>query len=172
MCAEGVATLDEQLLILNADNASSICALLDPFRPFDYNEYGRNSINLFRALSAKGVKAALWYGFDSLAGNISDTYATSRAGRHEQMQNLLNIKEDDTASPDKLWCSEIYLEEIGQLQFRVNPGVLGCGFVCASMSIESIRACELLAMGLVSIYQNARLPDGSSGALQFETIQF
>ncbi|MBV8886497.1 MAG: 23S rRNA (adenine(2030)-N(6))-methyltransferase RlmJ [Chroococcidiopsidaceae cyanobacterium CP_BM_RX_35] len=172
VCGEGIAVLYEHLLILDVNNASSVLALLDPFHPFERNERGYNSIDLFRDLTIKGVKAALWYGFDSLTGNDPETYINSRAGRHEQLRRVLHIKEEDTAFSNKLWCGEIFLKEIEQLQFRVNPSVLGCGFLYANLSSESIRACELLAIGLVSIYQNSRLPDGSSGALQWETVLF
>ncbi|MBV9389331.1 MAG: 23S rRNA (adenine(2030)-N(6))-methyltransferase RlmJ [Chroococcidiopsidaceae cyanobacterium CP_BM_ER_R8_30] len=173
VCAEGIAVLYERLLILDVNNALSVLALLDPFDPFKHNEHGYNSIDLFRDLTARGVKAALWYGFDSLTGNESETHSTSRAGRHEQLRRVLHIQEeDDPTLSNKLWCGEIFLKEIERLQFRVNPSVLGCGFLCANLSSESVRACELLAMGLVEIYQNSRLPGGSSGTLRFETVQF
>ncbi len=154
---DGVATLQESLAAVSVADASSTFMHIDPYDPFARSSDGLTSVDLFCRVSICGVKAMLWYGFDSL----------------EQRERLLKRMQQTMAAngmdPDahRLWSGEILLDVINDPEYDFNPGVLGCGVLCSSLEAESLSACRRLGEGLESAYATAILPEGRSGAIEF-----
>ena len=66
-----------------------------------------------------------------------------------------------------LWAGEIALTALWSPIRPPNPGVLGCGVLCANLSAPVTRTCRALGDALAFIYRDATLPEGWSGALAF-----
>jgi hypothetical protein len=70
----------------------------------------------------------------------------------------------------RLWAGEITVAGFGVHPPAWDPGVPGCGIVCANLSDQATAACEELGTALRSIYANAVLPNGDDGSLDFRTL--
>jgi hypothetical protein len=70
----------------------------------------------------------------------------------------------------RLWAGEITVAGFGAHPPAWDPGVPGCGIVCANLSDQATAACEELGTALRSIYANAVLPNGDDGSLDFRTL--
>ena len=155
--ADGISTLADALSHLSNRDAQHTFAHIDPYDPYLQADNGMNSLDLFCALSQRGVKAMLWYGYES----------------HEYRNDLLaEVKRSLAieAAAKRLWCGDIYLTVINNPNFNHNPGVLGCGIICSRLSERSVFMCEQLGAELASIYRDALLPDAHSGAIHYGSI--
>jgi 23S rRNA (adenine2030-N6)-methyltransferase len=155
--ADGISTLANALSDLSDQDSQNTFAHLDPYDPYLKEGNGMNSIELFCALSKRGVKAVLWYGYDS----------------HEYRDGLLaEVKEGLAmeASKQRLWSGDICLAVMNDPNFRFDPGVLGCGILGSHLGEQSISMCEKLGEALASIYSDAVLPEGHSGAIHYGSI--
>ena len=54
--------------------------------------------------------------------------------------------------------------------FKVDPGVKGCGVLTANLSEKTTRGCADLGNELSRIYERAIFPTGHSGAFDFNTV--
>ena len=104
-------------------------------------------------LASRGVKAMLWYGFSTVADRAEMAAAVDRHGVE-----------------GRLWAGEITVAGFGPHPPAWDPGVPGCGIVCANLSEQATAACEELGTALRSIYANAVLPNGADGSLHFRTV--
>jgi 23S rRNA (adenine2030-N6)-methyltransferase len=154
---DGVAALLESLAAVSAAEASTTFVHIDPYDPFARSSDGFTSLDLFCRVSARGMKAMLWYGFDSLE---------QRERLLEQMRQAMETNGMDPEA-HRLWIGEIVLDAINDAEYDFNPGVLGCGVLCSSLSPESLSACRRLGEELESVYSTAKLPEGCSGTIEF-----
>lgn len=154
---DGISTLASALSHLSTRDSQNTFAHVDPYDPYLKAENGMNSLELFCALSERGVRAMLWYGYES----------------HEYRNDLLaEVKKSLAleASTKRLWCGDVFLTVINNPNFNYNPGVLGCGIICSHLSERAIFMCEKLGVELASIYRDAVLPDAHSGAIHYASI--
>ena len=158
--ADGVKTLGRKIAALPTADASHVFAHLDPYLPLATDEDGRSSADLFWELAAKGARVMLWYGFSS-EDEIAALGKEFRAAAGKMR-----------AENQKIWRGEIVLAAMHNPDFDINPGVMGCGVLCAGMGDGAIAACAELGEELARIYADAKFPDGSSGALRFRQPQF
>jgi 23S rRNA (adenine2030-N6)-methyltransferase len=154
---DGVATLLESLAAVPAAEASAAFVHIDPYDPFARSSDGFTSVDLFCRVSASGMKAMLWYGFDSLEQ------------RERLLEQMRQAMETNGMVPEahRLWNGEIVLDAISDAEYGFNPGVLGCGVLCSNLRPESLSACRRLGEGLESVYATANLPKDRSGAIDF-----
>ncbi len=154
---DGVAALQESLAAVSAAEVSATFVHIDPYHPFARNSDGLTSVDLFYRASVHGMKAMLWYGFDSLEQ------------RERLLEQMGRAMKTNGMAPEahRLWNGEIVLDAINAPDYDFNPGVLGCGILCSNLSPESLTACRRLGEGLESVYAGANLPEGRSGAIEF-----
>jgi 23S rRNA A2030 N6-methylase RlmJ len=155
---DGVGTLYQTAAQLPGALALEAFAHIDPYRPFEQTAAGLTSLELFGELSARGVKAMLWYGYDSPA---------TRSRCEDQLRSGLAALRPN---PSSLWCGEINLAAMHDPGFTVNPGVQGCGVLLSNVSARTMAACTRLGEALAEIYRSAIFPDGRSGALDFAVV--
>jgi 23S rRNA (adenine2030-N6)-methyltransferase len=117
-------------------------------------------MDLFSVLASLGAKAILWYSFDTLAE------------RHAAWEAVGFSLGDHGMKPGagSLWCGEICLRAIRNEAPEVNPGVMGCGILCANLSDEAVSASSRLGYELARAYARSLLPDGRSGAFDFRSV--
>jgi 23S rRNA (adenine2030-N6)-methyltransferase len=155
--ADGVSTVYKELSAIDDNDASKTVVHIDPYDPFETSKNGLTSVDLFCQASKRGVKAIIWYGL----GSIDDHSTLLEC----LMQAFKKNKFDPVAH--NLWLGEIQLTAFKDVYSNYNPGVFGCGIICSNLSNESLSANEQLGKGLEQIYQSAKLPEGSSGAIKF-----
>jgi 23S rRNA (adenine2030-N6)-methyltransferase len=154
---DGVAALLESLAAVSAAEASTTFVHIDPYDPFARSSDGFTSVDLFCRVSVSGMKAMLWYGFDSLEQ------------RERLLEQMRQAMETNGMVPEahRLWSGEMVLDAINDAEYDFNPGILGCGVLCTNLSPESLSACRRLGEGLESMYATANLPKGRCGAIDF-----
>ena len=150
---DGVTALVEAFSRLEPAAASTTFALIDPSPPLAPTAGGRSPAELWAMLASRGVKAMLWYGFSTVADRAEMAAAVDRHGVE-----------------GRLWAGEITVAGFGPHPPAWDPGVPGCGIVCANLSEQATAACEELGTALRSIYANAVLPNGADGSLHFRTV--
>ena len=155
---DGVGTLWKAASQTPDQEALKTLVHIDPYRPFEETASGLTSLDLFGALSRRGVRTVLWYGYDS---------TETRAFCWEQMRSVVAANQLDTTA---LWCGEINLLALQEPDLKINPGVTGCGILTSNLSDQANAACARLGKALAEIYQRATLPDGHSGAIDFTVI--
>lgn len=154
---DGVSVVCKGLSALNGKDASKMLVHIDPYDPFETGKNGLTPVDLFCQAGKCGVKAILWYGFDSINGHSTFLHNLMQAFKKNEL---------DPASQN-LWLGEIQLAAFEDVYSNYNPGVFGCGIICSNLSDKSLAACKQLGKGLEQIYKSASLPDGSSGAIEF-----
>lgn len=156
---DGVLALQQKALQLSQDDISKTFVHIDPYDPLEKSKTGINSIDLFCDMTQRGAKTMLWYGFDSqiVRKFICEAIETSpKNPKHDKISNCL-------------WCGEINLSALETLD-RINPGIKGCGILCGNLRKQTTDACSKLGKELAKIYEHARFPDGTSGALDFSVV--
>jgi 23S rRNA (adenine2030-N6)-methyltransferase len=154
---DGVAALLEAFSRLEPTAASTTFALIDPYQPLEPTAAGLSPAELWAMLARMGVKAMLWYGFSTVADHAETAAAIGAAVDRHGVQG-------------RLWAGEITVAGFGVHPPAWDPGVPGCGIVCADLSDQATAACEELGTALRSIYANAVLPNGDDGSLDFRTL--
>jgi 23S rRNA (adenine2030-N6)-methyltransferase len=172
--ADGVRTLLEQAAHVPKERASEIFIQCDPCGgfvgdtylfddPFQEGERNRPSpLEFFFKMSGSGFKVMFWYGFQSYR---------DRSNCHQQIK-LFRDKYELNGKDKNLWCGEICLSIIDNQDFKLDPGVKGCGVLLGNLTGNALTVCSLLGVELVKIYESASFPDGSSGATDFAEIKF
>ncbi len=157
---DGVLALSAELETTSAEDILDTLVFIDPFDPFDGLDLGVSPMNLFCLATQAGARAVLWYGFSS--GNE----------RTRSWDNALKTLHDyriDSSSA-LLWCGEICMKLMDDREFKLNPGVRGCGVLTANLGENTTAALTDLGDELSRIYERARLPGGHSGAFDFSTV--
>ena len=152
---DGIAALDDALA--GTADAAGVFAHLDPYLPFAASRNGLTTAGLFCRLAERHAQVMLWYGFSSLDEEAELMRQFTAAFAAHRL--------DGAASA--LWQGEIILEAMGDPDFDINPGVMGCGILCANLSRETRAGCEALGQALTRIYADAAFPGGYPGGLRF-----
>lgn len=161
--ADGVATVLAAASALSAEAAAATLIVIDPCAgddPFARRPDRPSPMDAFARTVATGARVVLWYSFSSVG---------ERAACWDGIRSSLSGHQVDVGAAG-LWSGEIALREIASGGASFDPGVRGCGILCANLKSESICAASRLGHELARIYAGALLPDGTSGALTFRNI--
>jgi len=168
--ADGIDAADRFLESLPERERRATLLFIDGYSPFEASAAGVSGLDLFRSAAERGARVVLWYGFhaDSEPGHVG------RARCHEGIREGMPFgASGDEAFPlGRPWSAEIRLEAMGRLDLDANPGVHGCGLLCANLLPATRGRCERLGEEMARIYHGARLPGDRSGAIRFDTIRF
>jgi hypothetical protein len=157
---DGVAAILEALPRLEPAAASATFALIDPYRPLEPTAAGLSPAQLWAKLASRGVKAMLWYGFETVADWAVVTDGIRAAlDRHGAVGRSISV-----------WAGEVTVAGFGSQPPAWNPGVPGCGILCANLSQPATVTCQELGTALQSLYTDAELPSGDDGSLDFRTV--
>jgi 23S rRNA A2030 N6-methylase RlmJ len=151
---DGAATLLEGLGRMPGDDAGQTLIFIDPF------EIEPSSLALFSRAAALGTKVLLWYSFDSSAEQESLRQLVGSSVTHHGAEGAVS----------RLWFGEVHLRDLDRPDPGFNPGVRGCGIVCANLSDRAVQASAGLGRELARAYEGASLPSGGSGALDFRSL--
>lgn len=154
---DGLATLWERAAATADEEAAKTLVHIDPFQPYAADgRSGLSAIDLCCELAGRGYRVVYWYGLElpEERGWAWRVIAPRLAG-----------------SVRSLWLGEISLTVLEGPDLPPNPGVRGCGVVCANISQPAINACQQLGNALVDVYGDASLPNGWLGALDFTEQQ-
>jgi Ribosomal RNA large subunit methyltransferase D, RlmJ len=157
---DGVAAILEALSKLTAAAASTAFALIDPYRPLAPTAAGLSPAELWAKLASRSVKTVLWYGFETVAdhGVIIDGIRAALDRYGVQGRG------------SRIWAGEITVAGFGGDLPAWNPGVPGCGILCANLTQQATVACQELGSALQSLYIDAVLPNSDDGSLNFRTL--
>ncbi len=150
---DGIATLGERMTALSAADAARTLVHIDPFEPHDTSgRSGLSTVDLCYALARRGCLVVYWYAVmrPEDRGWAWRMIAPRLAGQTRS-----------------LWAGELSLTALRGPALPPNPGVRGCGVLCANLSELVLQSCHALGDALASAYGDASLPDGWSGALEF-----
>ena len=154
---DGVAALVEASSRLEPAAASTTFALIDPYQVLAPTAAGLSPAELWARLAGGGVRTILWYGFETVADQAEMTAGIGAAlDRHGAKGTRVGRRD--------------HRRRVRQPPASMEPGVPGCGIVCANLSQRATAACEELWAGLRSIYADAVLPAGDDGSLDFRTV--
>ena len=139
------------------DDLSDVFVHVDPYDPWLAGTTGVCAIDLAATVASRGGRLMYWYGYsdpDDRAWAF-DVLAERARGSH-------------------LWCGDIMVTSSGcpsvrsdgDLGAATTPGT-GFGIVTASVSSRAVAACESLGEALRLAYEDATLPEGGSGRLDF-----
>jgi hypothetical protein len=157
---DGVAALVTALSRLQPATASTTFALIDPYQLLAPTAAGLSPAELWAMLASRGVKTMMWYGFETVAGQAEMAAGIEAAlDRHGARGRDIS-----------LWAGEVTVAGFGGNLPAWNPGVPGCGIVCANLSEQAAAACDELGTALEFIYASAVLPNGDDGSLDFRTL--
>lgn len=157
IAGDGIGTIMRRLDALFDEKAAGAFLLVDPFHITAANEDGHDSLDLFAAAAKRGVMTALWY--------CGRTQQESEAVR-TNIASSLRAHAIDEAS---LWRGEVELAAMNEPGFEA-PGVGMCGLLCANLPDQAVNIAKRQGEAVASIYENAILPCGLSGRLQFNEI--
>ena len=136
--------------------SGNIFVFIDPYDPFQRNSHQNSSVDLFYHCTLKGLKAVLWYGFESLSTH--QHFVNS-------MEKILHPIEN-SFTKNTVWRMEIIPEVITSGKFDHSGSYIGSGMICCNLSSQCYAACKEKGMALTKIYREAILPDNRSGALR------
>lgn len=131
---------------------------VDPFDPRASTPGGLSALALAGEVAGTGAGLVYWYGFDEPAG---------RAWAFRELSRRT------TAG---LWCGDIMVTDAdgggrpGDLGRASTPGT-GCGVVLANVAPGTLAACAAPGHALAGVYTDVRLPDGTTGGLDFTAHQ-
>jgi len=165
---DGVATVLQAASRLSRAEAAQTLVLIDPFdlelppggSPAGESAAGPGPVELLWQMATLGARAILWYGFDS---------SHQRQARRERIMRAFSDPGGET-SATSLWVGEISLRSLDRTSSACFPGLGGCGIACANLSEEAIATCSELGRELAASYEDAVLPSGGSGALDFSSL--
>lgn len=153
---DGMAIVTER--VLDAAPDASAFVHVDPYDP-DAREPGSvSALELTARLINTGVGVLYWYGFDA------------PADRGWALRSLGH------ATDAGLWCGDMLVtaadgavHDDGDLGRATTPGT-GFGIVLANVTPPTLDRCRALGSALARAYDGAALPDGRSGALDFQVL--
>ncbi len=141
---DGPATVWAAYSHLPAAEAASVLCHIDPFDSFAREPGGPSSIQLFERLARGGVRTIYWYAYEGLA---------QRGWLKSQLDTDVDA-----------WFGDILLPE------RDESGLIGLGVALANVSQLSIERCAEFGKTLERVYDNAPLPSGARGSIQFTVV--
>lgn len=159
--ADGMTTVLEEARGLEGDPVD-VVVTIDPFEPFVVAG-GASALEVAAGLIASGFKVVYWYGYDV---------------PEQRAYPVGMLREYARETGASVWCGDLMIAAAGGhseqevealLAGAEGPGA-GCGVVCANFRASSIERCARLGEGLAKAWQDATLPNGSSGALEFMAL--
>ena len=154
--ADGMTEIHNALTSVSAEN--EVMAHIDPFKPREPGPGGLSAVEVAGELIDAGIGIIDWYGYDG-PGQRAWAYDELSDGRRN------------------VWCGDVMVtsdqgdvRDDGDFGAGTTPGT-GCGIVCANLSREAIDACERLGEEMATAYEDARLPDGTNGQLNFRSLK-
>jgi len=156
--ADGMTTVVEEAR-RQKDVAGDVVATIDPFQPFEIAG-GISALELAAGLIEDGFRVIYWYGYDT---------------PEQRAYPMGVLREYAREAGTSVWCGDLMLvATAGQSDLEVEqllagaegPGA-GCGVVCGNFSQASLDRCERLGEAVAAAWADARLPNGSPGALEF-----
>src|SRR5664279_2984608 len=142
--------------------AKDVVVTIDPFQPFEIAG-GISALELAAGLIEDDFKVIYWYGYDA----------------PEQRSYPMGVlREYAREAGTSVWCGDLMLvaaagqseQEVEQLLAGAEGPGAGCGVVCGNFSQPSLERCERLGEAVAEAWADARLPNGSPGALEFLAI--
>jgi len=159
--ADGMTTVVEEARRLK-DESEDVVVTIDPFQPFEIAG-GISALELAAGLIEDGFKVIYWYGYDT----------------PEQRSYPMGVlREYAREAGTSVWCGDLMLvataghseQEVEQLLAGAEGPGAGCGVVCGNYSEASLERCGRLGEAVAEAWADARLPNGSLGALEFMAI--
>ena len=159
--ADGMTTVVEEARRLK-DEAEDVVVTIDPFQPFEIAG-GISALELAAGLIEDGFRVIYWYGYDT----------------PEQRSYPMGVlREYAREAGTSVWCGDLMLvatagqsdQAVEQLLAGAEGPGAGCGVVCGNFSEKSLERCARLGEAVATAWEDARLPNGSPGALEFLAI--
>jgi len=159
--ADGMTTVLEEARRFEGD-PSEVVVTIDPFEPFVVAG-GASALEVAASLISSGFKVVYWYGYDA---------------PEQRAYPIGMLREYARTAGATVWCGDLMLtaaaghseQEVEALLAGTDGPGAGCGVVCANFLPASIERCAALGEGLAKAWQDARLPNGSPGSLEFLAI--
>lgn len=159
--ADGMTTVLEEARQFEED-PSDVVVTIDPFEPFVV-EGGASALEVAATLVEGGFRVLYWYGYDS---------------PEQRAYPMGMLREYARESGESVWCGDLMISAAtGQSEREVEellagaegPGA-GCGVVLGNFLSSSNERCADLGEALSEAWRDAKLPNGSPGALEFTAL--
>ena len=159
--ADGMTTVMEEARQFEGD-PSDVVVTIDPFEPFVVAG-GASALEVAAVLISGGFKVVYWYGYDA---------------PEQRAYPIGMLREYAREAGTTVWCGDLMLTAAaGQSEREVEallagtdgPGA-GCGVVCGNFQPASVERCAALGESLAKAWQDAALPNGSPGSLEFLAV--
>jgi 23S rRNA (adenine2030-N6)-methyltransferase len=159
--ADGMTTVLEEARRLKGDPAEVIVTI-DPFEPFVVAG-GASALEVAAGLIESGFKVVYWYGYDA---------------PEQRAYPVGMLPEYARETGATVWCGDLMIaaarghseQEVEKLLAGAEGPGAGCGIVCGNFLQATSERCAQLGEGLAKAWQDAKLPNGSPGALEFLTL--
>jgi 23S rRNA (adenine2030-N6)-methyltransferase len=159
--ADGMTTVVEEARKLK-DESEDVIVTIDPFQPFEIAG-GISALELAAGLIEDDFRVIYWYGYDT----------------PEQRSYPMGVlREYAREAGTNVWCGDLMLvaaagqseQQVEQLLAGAEGPGAGCGVVCGNFSQSSLDRCARLGEAVARAWEDARLPNGSPGALEFLAV--
>jgi 23S rRNA (adenine2030-N6)-methyltransferase len=159
--ADGMTTVVDEARKLKGES-EGVVVTIDPFQPFEIAG-GISALELAAGLIEDDFKVLYWYGYDT----------------PEQRSYPMGVlREYAREAGTSVWCGDLMLvaaagqseQEVEQLLAGAEGPGAGCGVVCGNFSQASLDRCARLGEAVAKAWEDARLPNGSPGALEFLAV--
>jgi 23S rRNA A2030 N6-methylase RlmJ len=159
---DGLEALRTAARAARPEDVAEALAFLDPVDPLEACADHPRALELFAELSRIGVQTLLWYGYGTEAEQQAFHAALAAQLKQERLDPVTH----------NLWIGEIRLMHVRGFEEGFDPGVLGCGLLCANLSSSSLTLGTQLGQALERIYAGVMLPNGQRGDLTFTHAAF
>jgi len=159
--ADGMTTVVEEARRQKGE-ARDVVATIDPFQPFEIAG-GISALELAAGLIEDDFRVIYWYGYDT----------------PEQRSYPMGVlREYAREAGTSVWCGDLMLvatagqsdQAVEQLLAGAEGPGAGCGVVLGNFSQASLERCARLGEAVAKAWEDARLPNGSPGALEFSAV--
>jgi len=159
--ADGMTTVVEEARKLK-DQSEDVIVTIDPFEPFEIAG-GISALELAAGLIEDNFKVVYWYGYDT---------------PEQRTYPMGVLREYAREAGTSVWCGDLMLvataghseQEVEKLLAGAEGPGAGCGVVCGNFAQASLERCAVLGGAVAKAWEDARLPNGSPGALEFLAV--
>jgi 23S rRNA (adenine2030-N6)-methyltransferase len=160
--ADGMTTVVEEARRLK-DESEDVVVTIDPFEPFEIAG-GISALELAAGLIEDGFRVIYWYGYDT---------------PEQRTYPMGVLREYAREAGTSVWCGDLMLvataghseQEVEQLLAGAEGPGAGCGVICGNFSQASLERCARLGEAVAKAWEDAQLPNGSPGALEFMALE-
>jgi 23S rRNA A2030 N6-methylase RlmJ len=160
--ADGMTTVLDEAGKLDG-KPMQVVVTIDPFQPFEVAG-GVSALEVAARLIEDGFRVIYWYGYDS---------------PEQRAYPVGMLREWARESGATVWCGDLMLvaaaghseQEVEELLAGAEGPGAGCGVVCGNFLSSSLDRCRELGEALAECWKDARLPNGSPGALELLAIE-